>query len=262
MGKKIKLHNASHSHYDLRDVLIEQVENTNTSSNGKIKKVQSYPHYVTFSAKLQTAGVPGANGVTYPLPLMKNALLEAMGDFVKEKKFLGELDHPDVDFKNKSKEYVMTRLGMVLYERASHVITDIWFEGNEIWGRVETLSERGGSSLGDKIAGMVTRGIPIGFSFRGLGKKVVKNGEVIVEQFMRIVGYDAVTRPSFKDSWLSKIEESGYAVESPIMESDVVEDPEYTSLLENAQSFGFDFNSNVSMKDILKMNPLLSNKLY
>jgi len=247
--------------YNPSNVLIESHTNI-TNENSKIKNIKAYPTYIKFTAKLQKCDVPGGNGIIYSTSLMKDALLNNMGSFISDRKFLGEMDHPDIDLEKQSKSYILTRLGMVLYKEAACLVTDIWFEGNEIWGRVETLSERGGSGLGDKLAGMVMQKIPIAFSFRGLGEKVVRGDKIYVDHFYRVVSYDAVTRPSFGNAWLQTLEEQFFQESNnKILKegSNVMKEKEL--LMESNASLGFDFKNKPKTPNLFK-NVLLSGRYY
>lgn len=97
----------------------------------------------------------------------------------------GECDHPDSS--------------IVSLERVSHVIREIWWNGNEVWGAVEILNTPKGKIIQD----LMEAGIKIGISSRGVGE-TMKNHEgidVVDENFV-LVAFDLVSEPSTHHAWL------------------------------------------------------------
>jgi len=222
--------------------LLNSSEVPKTFDSSKIVITDKHADYVIFTAKLQTVDIEGANGIIYPRSLMYNTLMIELADEIKNRKFLGEMDHPDIDFENVGKAYFNTRLRMVLYEKLSHVITDIWFQGNEIFGRIETLP----TEHGYKMAKLLQRKIPIGFSFRAFGEKVVKNNKIYVDFFYCVTGYDAVTKPSFAGSFSEKTEQLVYTKENiALMECQNYYN-QFTKDSRNASAFNISSKSNTT----------------
>lgn len=128
------------------------------------------------------------NGRRYPEDIYERAYEELVPK-IKEKRLLGELDHPI--------DYDEIRLSNV-----SHVITDC-----EILGEGGTKKVYGTIELLDTPAGLIAQalvkaGIPLGISSRGLGStKQVRDGADVVQ--LKLITYDLVAEPSFSNAILS-----------------------------------------------------------
>lgn len=88
-------------------------------------------------------------------------------------------------------------------DRASHLITKVWMEGDDVFGEIEILD---GTPNGRVLRGLINNEVQVGISSRGVGdvKSVTINGE---EHFEVLPGYqlitwDVVAEPSVHDSYL------------------------------------------------------------
>jgi len=146
-----------------------------------------------FECVLQTVGTVNRNKRRYSKGVI-NEGLEAISDRIREGSLLGELDHP-ID-KNPVRQVT------VLYKESSHRILDYGWDGNKLIGVVEILSNRNGRDL----RALIEDGVPIGFSFRGMGelKMVNESGESFYDVIgpengrkpIQIITWDAVNSPS------------------------------------------------------------------
>ena len=84
------------------------------------------------SGKLQEADVQNGNGRVYPHKVLMREV-ENYKKLVKEKRALGELDHPDDSVIN--------------LKNASHMVTDIWMEDKAVMGKVKVLNTPSGQVL-------------------------------------------------------------------------------------------------------------------
>lgn len=103
---------------------------------------------------------------------------------------VGELDHPDSQVIN--------------LKNASHAIREVWWRGDEIWGRVEIFADSGdlGTSSGRIAGALVRNGLIIGISSRGMGS-LKQMGEVMeVQDDFELLTWDLVSNPSNPDSWM------------------------------------------------------------
>jgi hypothetical protein len=99
----------------------------------------------------------------------------------------------------------------VLYKEAAHRILEVGWDGNKLVGVVETLRTPNGTIAKN----LAEDGIPIRFSFRGMGdlKQVTESGE----QFFDVTGplftvsFDIVSFPSHMEAKITKITESVFA---------------------------------------------------
>ena len=153
---------------------------------------------VVFEACLHTSDVPNRNGRVYPLDVMKEAV-ENIKPRLKEKTFGGELDHPLPT----EDQYGSTMRHITLsLKEISHVFTDLWFEGNKLIGRGETLNTPNGKIL----ANLILEGVHVGFSLRGFTENLRKEGKYdVVEPPLSLVSIDAVCTPSHEDAKLKRV---------------------------------------------------------
>jgi len=158
--------------------------------------------YYKFSAILQTCDEVNNNRRVYPSNLLSEQIYGLRG-IAKESRLLGELDHPFVASKDPA--VIMRRQHIVMYERVSHKINDIYMEGNKVVGHLETLR----TDKGKTLAGLIESGIKVGFSLRAFGNLKPRSGGVfeVTKPFM-IITWDAVSNPSHTQARLVEITEN------------------------------------------------------
>jgi len=112
---------------------------------------------------MQQADTQNGNGRVYPQKVLMREM-ENYRKLVKEKRALGELDHPDDSVIN--------------LKNASHMVTNIWSDGPKVMGTVKILDTPAGGIL----RSLVESGVQLGISSRGLGSvRESMNGGVVVE---------------------------------------------------------------------------------
>lgn len=127
---------------------------------------------------IQRANALNQNGRIYPRPILEREVKNFM-TMVKERRATGELDHADSPVVN--------------LQNASHVITDIWWEGDDVWGEIEVLEDL---TQGKNLKGLLKNDIKVGISSRALGS-VQKVGEAnMVQEDLYLVCWDIVSEPS------------------------------------------------------------------
>lgn len=132
---------------------------------------------------LQKANTKNHNGRIYP-PEVLFREVKKYSQLVKERRSLGELDHPDspiVELKN-----------------VSHLITDIYERGDEIRGDIEILN----TPQGQILRSIVQQGVKIGISSRGVGSLKQEGGTNIVQDDFELIAFDAVSSPSTPGAFL------------------------------------------------------------
>jgi hypothetical protein len=134
---------------------------------------------------LQRADAKNQNGRVYP----KNILIREAKKYsdinIKERRALGELDHPDSSIVN--------------LNNVSHNITEMHWDGNDLVGSVEILSTPSGNILKE----LFKCGIKLGISSRGLGSvKQLGEGEVEVQSDFELIAFDFVSNPSTHGAFL------------------------------------------------------------
>jgi hypothetical protein len=145
------------------------------------KEVMEGAMYLT--GRLQTADVKNGNGRKYPEKVLKREL-DNYSVVVKDKRACGELDHPDDSVIN--------------LKNVSHMIVDIWWENKDVMGKIKVLNTPSGRILKD----LVSEGVKIGISSRGLGSVREQMGESIVEDDFQLICFDIVSEPSTPNAYV------------------------------------------------------------
>ena len=104
--------------------------------------------------------------------------VENYNKLVKERRALGELDHPDDSVIN--------------LKNASHMVTEVWWNGNDVMGKVQVLNTPSGNIL----RSLVESGVKLGISSRGMGSVSENQGRTIVEDDFQLICFDFVSEPS------------------------------------------------------------------
>lgn len=130
--------------------------------------------------------VKNANQRTYPVNEITNAVKTLKEQIGGGYSVLGELDHPD-DLK-------------INLDRVSHIITDMWMEGANGYGKLKILP----TPMGTLVETMLGAGVKLGVSSRGSGNVNESNGHV--SEF-EIVTVDVVAQPSAPDAYPTAIYE-------------------------------------------------------
>jgi hypothetical protein len=91
------------------------------------------------------------NGRVYPKAIMENAVNKYVKEQVKQKRAVGELNHPEGPTVN--------------LDKVSHLITDLQFEGNDVVGKASILDTPNGKI----VKGLLDGGVQLGVSTRGMG---------------------------------------------------------------------------------------------
>jgi hypothetical protein len=139
---------------------------------------------------LQRAGAENQNGRVYPKPtLMREA--QKYEQLIKERRALGELDHPDSTVIN--------------LKNVSHNIKEIHWEGDDLCGTVEILATPSGNILKE----LLKAGILLGISSRGMGStKQMEGNKVEVQEDFELIGWDFVSNPSTHGAFMVPVNES------------------------------------------------------
>ena len=148
---------------------------------------------------MQKYGVENRNGRIYPENILRKEA-ENYLKLIKEKRAMGEADHPDSS--------------IVAISRISHNVTELWWEGNVLMGKLEIIMSPGFvnqgiiSCEGDQVANLLRKGLKIGVSSRGVGSLKKENGKNIVQDDFELICWDVVTSPSTPGSWIYNEEPS------------------------------------------------------
>lgn len=133
---------------------------------------------------------PNRNGRMYPRGIME-AEVGRYQQLIEQKRSLGELGHPA----NPS----------VNLDKVSHLITNLRFEGNDIYGKAKILD----TPMGKIAKNFIEEGVKLGVSSRGLGSlKMNKQGVNEVQQDFHLATVDIVADPSAPDAFVQGIMEN------------------------------------------------------
>jgi hypothetical protein len=167
------------------EVSPEQI-NESLSKNGKL----------IVKGVLQRAEAKNQNGRVYP----RETLVREAGKYaevqIKERRALGELDHPDSSVVN--------------LNNVSHNIMEMHWNGDDLLGTVEVL----GTPAGNILKELFKSGIKLGISSRGLGSvKEVNEAEgeddtVEVQPDFELIAFDFVSNPSTNGAFMRPMNES------------------------------------------------------
>ena len=137
--------------------------------------------------KLQEAEVKNGNGRVYPREILEREVQKYVDGPVKQNNAMGELDHPEASIINLS--------------NVSHNIKKVWWDGNDLMGQLELLNTPSG-----KIAmELVSAGIPLGISSRGMGS-VKQLGETVeVQDDFELLCWDLVSVPSTPNAYMQPV---------------------------------------------------------
>ena len=143
------------------------------------------------SGKLHEADVQNGNGRIYPHKVLMREM-ENYQKLVKERRALGELDHPDDSVIN--------------LKNASHMITEVWWDDKNVMGKVKVLNTPSGKIL----QALVNDGASLGISSRGLGSVHESTNGTIVEDDFQLICFDFVSEPSTPGAYMSISEGKTY----------------------------------------------------
>jgi|TARA_B110000977_G_scaffold150710_1_gene191165 hypothetical protein len=137
---------------------------------------------------LATAEVKNGNGRYYPRELWEREIDKYM-ESVKQNRALGELDHPESSVIN--------------LKNVSHNITEMWWDGDEVYGKIEILPTPSGNIL----KALIENNITVGVSSRGMGSLEDRGGVLEVQDDFELLCWDFVSTPSNPGSYMEIVTE-------------------------------------------------------
>jgi hypothetical protein len=148
---------------------------------------------VTLVGKLQEAEQENGNHRKYPFKVLKREVDKYIEGPVKTRTALGELDHPEASVVNLA--------------NTSHIVVDVWWDGNSVMGKIQLLP----TPAGNIAKALVLSGIPLGISSRGMGS-VKQLGETVeVQDDFELLCWDLVSVPSTPQAYMKLAESKQYA---------------------------------------------------
>ena len=137
---------------------------------------------------LATAEVKNGNGRYYSRDLWEREM-QKYSEQIKQRRAMGELDHPESSIIN--------------LKNVSHIISDYWWDGDNVMGKIEIL----GTPSGQILEALIKNNITLGVSSRGMGS-LEQNGNVMeVQDDFELLCWDFVSTPSNPGSYMSVLRE-------------------------------------------------------
>ena len=178
-------------------------------------------------AVLQKFDTPNKNGRIYPEILLKREN-EKYQQIIKKGSALNELNHPSSS--------------LIDLDRVSHTITETWWDGKTLMGKIKILTSPGWRKMGvvsckgDQAARLIMNGVTLGISSRGVGSLKQIKGQNIVQDDFELVCFDLVSSPSTPGAYVFQDVADKDKYNENIEEKPVVED-RMKSLMNKFDSF-------------------------
>ena len=164
-------------------LITETIENVKLITEEKNGKKLLYIEGVFLQSELKNR-----NGRMYPFSVLDREVKRYNEEYVKSKRALGELGHPDGPTIN--------------LDRVSHRITDLRAEGNNFIGKAQILD----TPMGNIAKNLLGEGVQLGVSSRGMGSiQKSEDCNVVADDFMLTTAADIVADPSAPDAFVNGI---------------------------------------------------------
>ena len=141
------------------------------------------------SGVIQRSDARNGNGRIYPHTILEREM-KRYKSLVEQRMALGELDHPEHS--------------MIALDKVSHLVTEVWWNGKDVMGKIEVLNTPKGKILQE----LVNANVKIGISSRGTGSVREVRGDTIVEEDFNLICFDIVSEPSTHGAFMSRQNES------------------------------------------------------
>lgn len=132
---------------------------------------------------MQKADQKNGNGRVYGRRTLERELNNYQ-KVIEERRALGELDHPDDSVIN--------------LKNASHMVLKMWWDGDNVMGKVKVLETPSGNIL----KSLVKSGVTLGISSRGLGSTRKEGDKIMVEDDFQLICFDFVQEPSTSGAFM------------------------------------------------------------
>ena len=166
-------------------LITEQIEDVQVITEGTGADKKLYIEGVFLQSELKNR-----NGRVYPFSVLEREVGRYNEEYVKTKRALGELGHPDGPTVN--------------LDRVSHRITELRAEGNNFMGKAQILD----TPMGKIAKSLLGEGVQLGVSSRGMGSiDKREDTSYVMDDFMLATAADIVADPSAPDSFVNGIME-------------------------------------------------------
>ena len=153
-----------------------------------LRESKTKPGVFEVEGVLQRAVAKNQNGRTYSKDILVREAKRYVDEFVKVGNAFGELDHPESP--------------VVSLKNASHVVKELWWDGDDLMGRIELLN----TPAGNIVKEICKAGHTIGISSRGTGSVQQTNeGTLEVQDDFELVCWDFVSNPSTHGAFMNPV---------------------------------------------------------
>ena len=166
-------------------LITETIEDVKLITEGTGDQKKLYIEGVFLQSELKNR-----NGRMYPFSVLEKEVNRYNEEYVKNKRALGELGHPDGPTVN--------------LDRVSHRIVSLKAEGNNFIGKAQILD----TPMGKIAKNLLGEGVQLGVSSRGMGSIDQREDcNVVCDDFMLATAADIVADPSAPDAFVNGIME-------------------------------------------------------
>ena len=137
---------------------------------------------------LATAEVQNGNGRYYAKSLWEREM-DKYQELIEQRRSMGELDHPESSVVN--------------LKNVSHLISEYYWDGDNVMGKIEILPTPAGNILKE----LIKHGVTVGVSSRGMGSLEQRNGMMEVQDDFELLCWDFVSTPSNPGSFMGVLQE-------------------------------------------------------
>ena len=141
------------------------------------------------SGVIQRANAKNQNERVYSKEILEREIKKYVEGPVKEKRAMGELDHPESSIVN--------------LQNVSHNIRKCWWDGDDVMGEFEILDTPAGRIL----KALFAAGLMVGVSSRGMGsvEENLNEGTLEVQPDFELVCWDFVSNPSTHGAYVAPV---------------------------------------------------------
>lgn len=159
-------------------IISEQLLNENIKNNSKF----------FVEGIIQRANAKNQNGRIYPKAILEREIQRYKDGPVAERRSFGELDHFET--------------AVVNLKNVSHVITDIWWDGDDVIAKLEILD----TPCGNIAKALFKAGLSVGISSRAMGSvESLDEGTVEVQDDLSLSCWDLVSEPSTQGAFVKPL---------------------------------------------------------
>ena len=137
---------------------------------------------------LATAEVKNGNGRYYSKDLWDREM-NKYKELIEQRRSMGELDHPESTIIN--------------LKNVSHLISEYWWDGDQVMGKIEILPTPSGNILKE----LIKSGVTVGVSSRGMGSLEQRGSVMEVQDDFELLCWDFVSTPSNPGSYMNIVKE-------------------------------------------------------